>query len=144
MTRNELLLCLLAGSQGRPFTPVQLQKAAFLVTENVAGIVDDGPAFGFVPYDYGPFDATVYQEAQALAAFGHAVITRPSPGCYQTYAASESGLIRGQQLLNDLDPAHRDYLQKVVTWVRSLPFSALVKSIYEAYPDMRRNSVFRG
>ena len=32
MNRRELLLCVIAAGGGRAFTPVQLQKAAFLVT----------------------------------------------------------------------------------------------------------------
>jgi hypothetical protein len=51
MTRGDLVLALLAAAEGRSYTPVQLQKAAFLATTNLEGLVDNGPAFHFVPYD---------------------------------------------------------------------------------------------
>src|SRR5258708_4475977 len=61
MDRRELVLALLASSEGRQYTPAQLQKAAFLVTRNMPQIVQ-GTGFHFVPYDYGPFDSDVYNE----------------------------------------------------------------------------------
>ena len=76
MTRQQLLLAILASAQGRPFSPVQLQKATFLVTKNIRGIVTKGARFHFVPYDYGPFDLAVYSEAEQLAGVGGAAITQ--------------------------------------------------------------------
>jgi len=37
----------------------------------------------------------------------------------------------------------RKYLDDVVEWTRSLSFTELVKAIYQDYPDMKANSVFR-
>jgi hypothetical protein len=59
MTRSELILALLAAAEGRPYTPVQIQKAAFLVTRNLPQVMGEEQPFEFVPYDYGPFDADV-------------------------------------------------------------------------------------
>jgi len=53
MNRRDLVLAVLAASQGRSLTPVQMQKAAFLVTTNIPQVVTEGPLFNFVPYDYG-------------------------------------------------------------------------------------------
>ena len=36
-----------------------------------------------------------------------------------------------------------DYLDRVVPWVQSLSFDALVRAIYKEYPHMAQNSVFR-
>jgi hypothetical protein len=43
MNRRELVLAILTAGQGRPYTPVQIQKVTFLVTENIAGIVNAWP-----------------------------------------------------------------------------------------------------
>ena len=54
INRKELVLATLAAADGARFTPVQLQKAIFLLDRNLpADLLDT--KFGFVPYDYGPF-----------------------------------------------------------------------------------------
>jgi hypothetical protein len=143
LNRRDLVLAVLASSEGRPYTPAQLQKAVFLISRNLPRLFD-GPGFKFVPYDYGPFDSDVYQEAENLRRAGDAIIAPSDVGRWSTYAASEAGVTRGRGLLARLDEPARQYLQKVSDWVRSQSFSSLVKSIYDAYPEMRANSIFRG
>jgi hypothetical protein len=144
MNRNQLVLALLAAAEGRPYTPVQIQKAVFLVVENLPALVTEGAGFDFRPYDYGPFDADVYLEAQKLAAQGKAVIAPSAAGRWATYAATDDGIEAARRVIGLLEPGEREYLAKVSNWVRSLHFSSLVKSIYDAYPNMRVNSIFRG
>jgi hypothetical protein len=143
MDRRELVLAVLASSEGRPYTPAQLQKAVFLVTRNMGRLVD-GPAFNFVPYDYGPFDSNVYAEAEALRQAGAVAIAPSGVGRWNTYAATEAGAARGKALLAQLDGPAQQYLREVSNWVRAQSFSSLVKAIYDAYPEMRANSIFRG
>jgi hypothetical protein len=140
MNRRDLVLAVLASSEGRPYTPAQLQKAVFLISRNLPRLFH-GPGFKFVPYDYGPFDSDVYNEVENLRQAGDAII---AVGRWNTYAASEAGLKRGRGLLADLDQPARQYVEKVSEWVRAQSFSSLVKSIYDAYPEMRANSIFRG
>ncbi|MDR3449413.1 MAG: hypothetical protein P4M15_06665 [Alphaproteobacteria bacterium] len=144
MTRSEVLLAILAASNGRPYTPVQIQKAVFLVTKNLPNLVTQGANFGFEPYDYGPFDQSVYAEAEALSQAGAAEITRQEGTRWNRYAASDRGLERGAHILDSLRNRERDYIKKVSAWVRAQTFESLVKSIYDQYPEMRVNSVFRG
>jgi hypothetical protein len=143
MNRRDLVLVLLAASGGRPYSPAQLQKSIFLISRNMPRLVR-GPAFNFVAYDYGPFDSDVYSEAEALRQAGEAVIAPSGIGRWNTYAASDTGLTRGRNLIAALDPPARTYLEQISTWVRAQSFSGLVKSIYDAYPEMRENSIFRG
>ena len=144
MQRSDLLLAILASAGGRSFTPVQLQKSAFLVWKNAPTLIDTGPTFNFTPYDYGPFDPSVYAVADGLAMTGTAIIAPSATGRWNTYAASDAGIRRGEQILASLDPNIRDYIGRIVEWVRSQSFHGLVKSIYDAYPDMKVNSIFRG
>lgn len=144
MNRGELVLAVLSAAGGRPYTPAQLQKALFLISRNAPAMITQGDPFNFRPYDYGPFDSSVYEEARRLRSVGEVEIA-PSPwGQWNTYAATDLGLARGQQLLNAMPPAGRDYIDRVSAWVRSLDFATLVKSIYDAYPDMKANSIFKG
>jgi len=144
MNRRDLLLAVLACAEGRSFTPAQIQKAIFLLSRQMPGLVQEGPVFAFRPYDFGPFDACVYQEADILAQEGQAVVAASGNGNWRTYAASGEGVARGKQLLNQLAAQQRDFVVKVSDWVRAQSFNSLVKSIYEAYPDMKVNSIFRG
>jgi hypothetical protein len=145
MNRRDLVLAILAAAEGRPFTPVQIQKAVFVVCDQFPNSIDDGPGFHFEPYDYGPFDSDVYSELALLQRSGDAVIAPSVHGNWNTYAASDSGVRRGDKLLHDVAaPQERNYIQRVSDWVRSLSFNSLVKSIYDAYPHMRANSIFRG
>ena len=66
MTRRDLVLALLAAAEGRPYTPVQIQKAVFVICDLIPDLIDDGPTFNFQPYDYGPFDLDVYSELGQL------------------------------------------------------------------------------
>jgi hypothetical protein len=143
MNRRDLVLAILASSDGRPYTPAQLQKAVFLISKRMPRLID-APGFNFVPYDYGPFDSDVYIEATALSQTGEVVIAPSGMGRWNVYSASEAGLERGRNLLAQIDGPARKYLQEVSSWVRAQSFSSLVKSIYDAYPEMRANSIFRG
>ena len=143
MNRTDVLLATLAAAEGRPFTPVQLQKAMFLLSRNAPHLVDEGANFQFVAYDYGPFDSAVYSEAQNLEQHGLASIQQSSSR-FRTYAATAHGQELGQQILAAMPEDARRYVTEVANWVRSMSFAALVKSIYEAYPEMRENSIFRG
>lgn len=144
MNRRDLLLAVLACAEGRNFTPAQIQKAMFLLSRQMPGLVQQGPGFAFRPYDFGPFDAGVYHEAEILERDGQAIISPSGSGNWRTYAASGEGVMRGKQLLHGLAAQQRDFVIKVSDWVRAQSFNSLVKSIYEAYPDMKANSIFRG
>lgn len=142
MHRRDALLAILGTAEGRTFSPVQLQKAVFLVTRNAPTIFDEDSKFSFEPYDYGPFDREVYSEATALEMQGLATVSRASR--YSEYAATDAGVAAARQKLLELPDATREYISQVVTWVRTVGFATLVKSIYAQYPEMRENSIFQG
>jgi hypothetical protein len=144
MNRQELLLAVLASAEGRPFTPVQIQKALFLLSRRMPDLLTQGPGYQFQPYDYGPFDPNVYADAGALSSAGLVVVAPSGIGRWNTYAASDAGVLRGREILAAASERARNYLREVSAWVRAQSFSSLVKSIYEAYPEMRANSIFRG
>lgn len=144
MSKGDLVLALLASAAGRAYSPAQLQKTAFLVTRNLPHIMDSGDTFDFQPYDYGPFDKSVYLQADVLKALGQAEIAPSGSGRWVTYAATEQGLAKGQELLGRLPEDAREYVHNVSRWALSQSFTTLVKSIYEQYPEMRQNSIFRG
>ena len=143
MNRRDFVLAILAAAEGRPYTPVQIQKAVFVICDHFPDLIDEGPRFHFEPYDYGPFDSDVYSVASRLEDDGFAEIAPSAYGNWNTYAASDAGIERGETFLAQMNDEAENYVRKISAWVRSLSFTRLVKSIYEAYPKMRANSIFR-
>ena len=111
MTRQQVLLAILAASQGRPFTPVQIQKAVFLVTRNLPDLVDRGPNFEFVRYDDGPFDQAVYSEAESLARLGDVEITQRQGASWSQDAVLDEGVVRGSKLLDEMRQNQSEYVR---------------------------------
>ena len=63
---------------------------------------------------------------------------------YKQYSASPAGRQRASELERELPPDVVDYVHRLVTWARGLSFNELVSAIYQAYPEMKANSVFQG
>lgn len=142
--RQELVLAALAaGESNSELTPVQAQKLFFLIDQNVAGAIG-GQQYNFQPYDYGPFDSAVYSDLDWLAVPQSGMVEIVRNGRYRTYRLTEQGRQFGLQKLTQLDAQTSDYFGRAKDWVKSLSFQGLVKSIYQAYPAMRANSIFRG
>jgi hypothetical protein len=137
MLRRDLVLALLASAGGAPYTAVQIQKATFLVTKQLPSLVD-GPCFEFHPYQYGPYDPRVYDEANALAAADEVTIRAASSSFWNWYSVTPAGTRRVEGLLASLPSDVRSYLAEVAPWVRSQSYTGLMKSIYKAYPEMKK------
>ncbi len=85
----------------------------------------------------------MYDVALSLERVGDAVVAPSGTGRWSTYSASDTGVKKGQLVLARLDERTRDYFRTVSEWVRVQAFSSLVKSIYDAYPDMKVNTAPR-
>jgi hypothetical protein len=142
-TRQEWLLLALAHRNGQPMTPVQIQKAMFLMGMEAKKLVGTG-FYNFVPYNYGPFDANVYHDLDALAARG--LVTADSfPGrSWKAYAVTPAGLAQADRTRRFANENAVLFLGKVVDWVSLMSFPQLVRAIYAKYPAFRANSVFTG
>jgi uncharacterized protein YwgA len=141
---NDWLLLVAHLARPHSLQPVQLQKVLFLLDKKLApGQKLVERIYAFEPYDYGPFDSTVYSDAEAFAEQGLMQIQRQPGQTYRRYAATDAGSARAQQIAQQLSPPVVGYAQQVVTWVRTLSFNQLVSAIYTEYPEMKANSVFR-
>ena len=137
---REIVLAALTPAGGKKHSPVQVQKLLFLIDREAANLVS-GPHFDFVPYNYGPFDSTVYRVLDTLDA--EELVAIQSDSWRRTYALTPTGQKEGERLLDGLPEAAQIYIQRASTFVRSLTFSQLVSAIYKAYPEMRENSLIR-
>src|SRR5947209_2707195 len=68
MNRKDWTLLAICSANGNGLSPVQLQKALFLLSREMPNAV--GNFYHFTAYHYGPFDRAVYDDAERLAADG--------------------------------------------------------------------------
>jgi uncharacterized protein YwgA len=140
--RQKLMLSALATAERGALSPVQVQKLFFLIDKKLSGSLG-GQLFKFEPYDYGPFDANVYVELEALKQQGLVEIDGSSAQPQRRYSLTEEGQAIGAELLGQQDQQVRESFKLLCDFVRKLGFRELVSAIYKSYPDMKVNSVFR-
>jgi len=139
--RRHWVLLAIAAAEGEPLTPVQLQKSLFLLGK----LSEKKPKdfYNFVPYNYGPFDAAIYHDAERLSEDG-LIIIRQSPGQrWNEYAATASGLTHAKELEAEIPARTAKHLRRLVAWTRPFSFQELVRLIYKLFPAYRVQSVFK-
>lgn len=141
MDKYKIVLAALAASRGKVYTPVQIQKLLFLIDKNIPEIVQ-GPHFAFQPYAYGPFDKNVYNVLDELAQKGLVEIVE-SEQIWKKYRLTSNGQELGQKALESINKTGTTYIHNISNFVISLSFTQLISAIYKAYPEMKKNSVFR-
>jgi uncharacterized protein len=141
MNRTNLVLAALYPANTDSYTPVQIQKLLFLIQKKIPVFEKDG--FDFKPYDYGPFDKNVYTELETLAEEGFVSIREQESSSWRTYGLTNDGLTKAKEIFDSLDANSREKITKLSGFVRQLSFSQLVAAIYNAYPEMKQNSVFK-
>ena len=97
--------------------------------------------YTFKPYNYGPFNPTIYQDLNRLVFSGFLRV-EPS-GNYKLYMATDAGKAKASEFAKSLDDVPREYLKKLVGWVSQVGFSQLLRSVYAKYPEYAKNSVFQ-
>jgi hypothetical protein len=140
--RQRIVLAVLAAEPGAEFGPIQVQNLFFLVDENVAEAIC-GRQFVFEPDGYGPFDAAVYRELEALETAGLVRIDRSDRAAgRQSYTLTVRGYLVGDETLGRLPASIRAYMAELVSWVRDQPFAQMVGAINRMYPEMGKIDIF--
>ena len=144
MTQRDWTLLVIAAGNGT-LAPVQLQKSLFLLSRNLTcAQLEVSRLYNFEPYDYGPFCSAVYRDAETLEAEGLVHIDGPPMTRFKLYHATDDGQLRAAELRSIASSEAVEYAESVVSTVQRLSFNDLVGAIYEAYPEMKVNSVFQG
>lgn len=144
-SKEQLTLLVLGLAGGKPLSPVQLQKAVFLLQERLPeDALSKTAHYEFEPHNYGPFCSAVYDDARELSERGFASISTAEKGNFQTYSASERAIERAKSITEKLEPETVALAQNIVDWVRAQSFRSLVSAIYKEYPGYRVNSIFNG
>jgi uncharacterized protein YwgA len=137
--QEEALVALHAFPAGQA-TPVQAVKMLFLMEKEAADGIG-GAKYRFVPYDYGPFDQGVYVELEDLARRGLVEVVEGRP---RVYRLTETGRVEAAKAMARLDENVSGLISRIGIWMSRLTFAQLVTAIYDRYPEMRANSIFRG
>lgn len=141
MERRDWNLLVLAAAGGKTLTPVQFQKSLFLLGKNLPEEMIGEGYYRFEPYNYGPFDSSVYSDATSLVS--SELVLLSDQGRWKQFAATAAGIDQAKELEKALPPETAEYVRKVVGWVRGQSFASLVQAIYKHYPEMKANSVFK-
>jgi len=141
MDRKIIILAALSAAAGEHHTPVQVQKLMFLIDREIPDRIG-GPHFNFQPYNYGPFDKTLYDELEELESEGY--VQTVFEQTWRNYRLTRHGQELGEKSLASLPPEAQEYIKRASNFIRSLSFRQLVLAIYKAFPEMRENSVFQG
>jgi uncharacterized protein YwgA len=141
MQRESWPLLALSFANEHRLSPVQMQKALFLVGQYV--IETPVEYYHFEPYHYGPFDSTVYADLDELS--GRGLVRRIESPLFRgfEYELTPLGDKQVKSIQCDLSNKQLSYLTEVIPWVRSQSFRQLVMAIYKAFPWTSQNSVFR-
>ena len=134
MTKEELVLAVLSTSDGDPWNPSQLLKIFFILDQKVPEEIG-GHHWNFQPFDYGPYDATVFRTLEDLDAKGLVLIQKDGY-LILGYWSSVRGHRQGKEQLNKLPERTQDYIRRLSDWVRSLSFLQLVAAIRKEFPEM--------
>lgn len=142
MERKHWTLLVLDEAGPSGLSPIQLQKSLFLIGRNLPSEVGED-YYEFVPYNYGPFDARVYSDAQSLVSQRFAQVIQVAGKNWSHYAITETGHNMADHIREtELSERASKYISTVVKWVQSLSFAQLLAAIYKAYPEYKAKSVF--
>jgi uncharacterized protein len=140
--RKDWIIVALAKAGEGGLTAVQLQKVLFLLAKRRPAAVGDS-FYAFEAYNYGPFSREVYSDADGMTEGGLVELDGSRGRSRRTYHLTDAGRARAEQLEKELPPEGVQYLAETVAWAKRLSFDELVRAVYEAYPEMRENSVFK-
>jgi hypothetical protein len=139
--RQDILLLIADGADGQfPLDPIRLMKGCFIVSEI-------GPAawkdlFEFRPFDYGPFDPSVYRARDALV--GKDLMVATPAGRYSQYSITPAGRARASEIAEGLEESHlAEWLRSIGHWVTSKSFTDLLREIYDRFPNYATRSIAR-
>jgi uncharacterized protein YwgA len=143
MRRQDWTLLTLGIADGQFLTPVQMQKSLFLFQKKFPFVAGDN-YYNFQPYNYGPFDASIYHDAETLSEEGFALVSKPPGQRWFVYSATPQGIREANKIKGQVPIQAAQELESIVNRVKSLSFSELVNEVYKEYPEYKVNSVFQG
>ena len=140
LRRHEWLLLFLR-SPGGPYRTDQIRvmKGMFLLSQEGPGELQN--LYRFVPYHYGPFDTTVYQDLDQLENAGLIRSDLVAESRQRSYDLTERGRQFIDRRLSEFNRTGIEAVRNIKHRVTSLSFLDLLNYVYERYPDYAVKSV---
>lgn len=136
--RSHILLAILAAANGKELSRVQLQKVAFLVSEEFKGSLPED-FYTFDKHNFGPFCIDIYNDIEMLHYWGWISAIPGAEPRLDTYSISETFNLDRLQLAEDI----KQYIKDTVDWVVDMSFAEVVRAVYLLFPEYRENSIFQ-
>jgi uncharacterized protein (DUF488 family) len=127
LTRQKLLLTMLAAA-GRPVNRMELTKWAFLLRQTSEEAAN-ASFYDFVPYHYGPFSFSLYQEIGKLQEQG-----------YVEEKGDSDWTLGDVEVSTPLDQQLKFQAERVVRTHRDMSLESLLDNVYRQYPAFTVNS----
>ena len=142
MERRDLLLLFIAMPGGSYTTDrIRIMKGLFLLTQ-------DGPkeirgAYEFRPYNYGPFDTSIYHDLERLETEGLIRIQASGVPGRDAYETTSQGEAKARDLEAGLQPVTVSAIRETKRFVTAVSFVDLLRHVYEKHQDYAVKSVAR-
>ena len=138
VSRSDILLAILAAANGKELSRVQLQKVAFLVSEEFRGRLPKD-FYMFNKEKFGPFSIDIYRDTEVLHYWGWIHVKSGPEPRYDAYSVAAAVDIDEIALDEDV----KEYIKDTVGWVLDMSFGEIVRAVYQLFPEYRENSIFK-
>jgi uncharacterized protein len=142
LAKRDWLLLAVDAAKPKALTPIQLQKALFLIGQRMPEAGGAG-FYKFVPHNFGPFSKQIYDDIEDLKNEGLVDEIAVSGQNWPEYRISVIGTERAQQVTKSIPPDALQYLEQLVNWVEAQSFKDLLQAVYKEYPTFAQKSVFQ-
>ncbi len=138
VSRSDILLVIIAAANGKELSRVQLQKVAFLVSEEFKGKLPEN-FYKFDKHNFGPFCIDIYDDTEMLHYWGWIRVNPGAEPRLDTYSIAEPFNLDDLQINEDI----KQYIKDTVAWVVDMSFGEIVRAVYWLFPEYRENSIFK-
>lgn len=141
MKKSDWVIVVLGAAKGKRLTPAQLQKSLFLIKQNIPKDLKQD-FYDFEPYNYGPFCAEIYLNAEKFSNEELVKISWSKGIRWREYSATTEGIKRYNKIIGKLPKDIVKFIEELVKDIRNLSFQQLISYIYKNYPEYKENSIF--
>jgi len=142
MDKDLIILSLASGARGPyPLDPIRIMKGAFLVSQ--LGSPELKKHFAFKPYNYGPFDLSVYETLDQLKKRNLLAEVKEGDSKYPTYSITAEGSTALTTVSSGANEKELSWLKDISAYVTSRSFEDLLTEIYKRFPTYAEKSVFK-
>lgn len=134
----------LASSAGEryPLDRIRMQKAIFLLARR--GAPGWRELYRYKPYNWGPYSPQLADDMDKLVQRGLVEVEQVPGSRYPKYQATTEGDVLASEVWSAMQPAERNFIRSVRSYVTGRSFTQLLREVYAEYPEFATASYFSG